>query len=137
MGRAAKLRRARKTFKINRPPIPDYDSLKPIFSSEELKNWLIYEWELCLDFKLFVQHHRKQELAGVMLKQLYIQLKNDCNQDLRVEYNLNQQFFVAVGINVYTWTVWAFIADRVTGIEIVTSDEKEFKLKSRLKPSKR
>lgn len=129
MGRAAKLRRARKAFKINnRPTIPDYDSLKPIFSSEELKNWLIYQWELCLDFKLFVQHHYKQELASVILERLYIQLKDDYNQDHRVEYEINQQFFVTVGINVYTWTVWAFISDRLTGIKIITSDKKEYRL---------
>ena len=129
MGRSAKLRRARKAFKINRTPIPDYADLKSKFESTELRDWLIGQWNHLIDFDLFDAHHYKNKLATIMLEHLYQELANDYgSKDQRIEYNLNQQFFVSVGVNVFSWTVWAFIGDRVTGMEIVTSDEEEYRL---------
>jgi hypothetical protein len=129
MGKAAKLRQARKNFKVNCQPIPNYESLKTKFESTELRNWVIKEWSYLIDFELFVLHHQKQRLASMMLERLYLELAEGYGKkDARVEYNLNHHIKTAVGVNIYSWTVWAFIGDRKTGFDYATPDKDEFVL---------
>ncbi len=129
MGKAAKLRQARKTFKANRHPIPNYESLKTKFESTELRDWVIKEWSYLIDFELFVLHHDKQRLASMMLEQLYLGLTEDYGkEDGRVEYNLNHHIQVSIGVNVYSWTIWAIASDRETGFDYATPDGEEFVL---------
>lgn len=129
MGKAAKLRQARKNFKVHRQPIPNYESLEIKFESTELRDWVIKEWSYLIDFELFVLHHDKQRLASMMLEQLYLGLAEDYSKnDGRVEYNLNHHIKVAIGVNAYSWTVWAFVGDRETGFDYTTPDKDEFVL---------
>lgn len=129
MGKAAKLRQARKNFKVNRQPIPNYESLETKFKSIGLRDWVIKEWSYLIDFELFVLHHDKRRLASVMLEQLCLELAEGYGkEDARVEYSLNHHIQVAVGVNVYSWTVWAFIGDRATGFDYATPNGEEFVL---------
>ena len=112
MGKAAKLRQARKNFKTNRQSIPNYESLKTKIESTELRDWVIKEWRHLIEFELFVLHHDKQRLASMMLERLCLELaENYSKKDARIEYYLNHHIKVAVGVNVYSWTVWAFVGD--------------------------
>ena len=63
-----------------------------------------------------------------MLARLLQALASDYDQDPRVEYNPNNRLFVAVGINVYNWTVWGAAGDRLTGFDYVTPDNEEYKI---------
>ena len=129
MGKAAKLRQARKNLKVNRQPIPNYESLETKFKSIELRDWVIKEWSYLIDFELFMLHHDKQRLASMMLEQLYLELAEGYGkEDARVEYNLNYHIKAAVGVNVYSWTIWAFIGDRETGFDYATPGKDEFVL---------
>lgn len=129
MGKTAKLRQARKNFKVHRQPIPNYESLEIKFESTELRDWVIKEWSYLIDFELFVLHHDKQRLASMMLERLYLELAEGYGKkDARVEYNLNHHIKAAVGLNVYSWTVWAIASDRETGFDYATPGKEEFAL---------
>lgn len=129
MGKAAKLRQARKNFQVNRQPIPNYESLETKFKSIELRDWVIKEWSYLIDFELFVLHHDKQRLASMMLERLCLELAEGYGkEDTRIEYHLNHHIKAAVGVNVYSWTVWAFIGDRGTGFDYATPNGEEFVL---------
>ena len=128
MGRAAKRKQARKKFKSGRKPKPDSTVLESKLNSIELKDWLIHEWNYLADFDLFVTPQQKNELAKAMLARLLQALASDYDRDPRVEYNPNNRLFVAVGINVYNWTVWGAAGDRLTGFDYVTPDNEEYKI---------
>lgn len=128
MGRAAKRKQARKKFKSGRKPTPDSTVLESKLNSIELKDWLIHEWNYLADFDLFVTPQQKNELAKAMLARLLQALASDYDQDPRVEYSPNNRLFVAVGINVYNWTVWGAAGDRLTGFDYVTPDHEEYKI---------
>lgn len=128
MGKAAKLRQARRKFKSGRKPRPDLAVLESRINSVELKEWLIGEWKGLADFHLLIPPEQKDELAKVILSRLYQELASDYNKDSRIEYDLNSHLFVAVGINVYSWTVWAAAGDRLTKFIFTTSDNEEYSL---------
>ena len=71
---------------------------------------------------------QQDELAKVMLEQLHQELTNDYNRDPRIEYTLNRHVVFAVGVNVYSWTVWGFAKERQTEVDYFTPDNKEYKI---------
>lgn len=99
-----------------------------MFLSEALRDWLIQEWELCLDFKLSVMHHDRQKLATAMLEELYSQLENNCDRDSRIEFQISPTIRLAVGVNVYSWTIWAFISNTQLQFSHHTPNDREFNL---------
>lgn len=131
MGRAAKLRQARRKFLASRPPTPSYGTLKVAFSSTALQEWVIREWESCLDFKLFVLHHDKQKLADALLTELCSQVKDDCDRDNRIAIQISPGIKLGIGVNVYSWTIWAFIENAQLSFFHCTSDGREFSLSNR------
>lgn len=128
MGRQAKLKQKRKDWKLSRPPIPELEHLKFKLSSVEMKSWLIYQWSSVVDLEKLVTGENAGQIASVLLKKLGRDFQSDLNQDFSVSYNFSPSIQLAVGINVYSWTVWTFIGDHASGLEYITPDEEEFKL---------
>ncbi len=89
---------------------------------------MIYRWSSVVDLENLVARENVCQIASVLLKKLGRDFQSDLNQDFSVSYNLSPLIQIAVGINVYSWTVWTFISDRATGLEYVTPDGEEFKL---------
>jgi hypothetical protein len=128
MGRQAKLKQKRKEWKLSRPPISELEHLKIQLNSVELKSWLLYQWSSVVNLDSLVAGENVCQIASVLLKKLGRDFQSDLNQDFSVSYNLSPSVQIAVGINVYSWTVWTFIGDCATGFEYATPDEEEFRL---------
>ena len=128
MGRQAKLKQKRKEWKLSRPPIPELEHLKNKLSSVELIRWLIYQWSSVVDLEKLVGRENAGQIAVALLKKLGSDFHSDLDRDSSVSYNHSASVQLAVGINVYSWTVWAFIGDCNTGLEYMTPDGEEFKL---------
>ena len=48
----------------------------------------------------------------MMLERLCLELAEGYGKkDVRVEYSLNHHIQLTVGVNVYSWTIWAFVGD--------------------------
>jgi hypothetical protein len=128
MGRQAKRKQKRKEWKLSRPAIPELEQLKMQLNSVELRSWLLYQWRSVVNLDSLVAGENVGQIASVLLKKLGHDFQSDLNQDCSVSYNLSPLVQIAVGINVYSWTVWTFIGDRVTGLEYATPDEEDFRL---------
>ena len=128
MGRQAKLRQKRKQFKLSRPPIPELQYLESRLNSQDLRDWVVDQWNHSIDFNMFVEVESAYEIAQMMLDKLCMDFQSDLDMDSSVSYNLSPFIQLSVGINVYSWTVWAFVGDSATGIEYVTKDSEEFQL---------
>ena len=119
MGRQAQLKQKRKQFKLSRPPIPELQHLESRLNSPELKDWVVDQWNHLISFEMFVETESAYKIAQMMLDKLCLDFKSDLDMDSSVRYNLSPFIQLSVGINVYSWTVWAFISDSATGIKYV------------------
>ncbi len=89
---------------------------------------MIYQWSSVVDLEKLVGPENAGQIAIALLKKLGSDFHSDLDRDSCVSYNHSASLQLAVGINVYSWTVWAFIGDGNTGFEYMTPDEEEFKL---------
>lgn len=128
MGRAAKRKQARNKFKTGGKTTPDSKVLESKLNSAKLKDWLVNEWHYLGNFDIFITPKKQKELAEMMLLRLHKELASNYDLDLRVEYNANSHLLIAVGVNVYTWTVWGSVRDSQTGFEYATPDNEEYKI---------
>jgi hypothetical protein len=81
-----------------------------------------------LDFVVFVTAEDAWKIASKLLERLSCKFPQDLSSDSSNSYALSRGIQVSVGINVYSWTVWAGVEDCSTGFLYITSDADEFRL---------
>lgn len=112
---------------LSRPPIPELGHLRSKITSVELENWVVDQWNNLSGFRTLVSEEEARRKASVILRKLYNDFQSDPNQDFSVSCNISPLIQVAVGINVYSWTIWAFVGD-CAGSQHLTPDADEFQL---------
>lgn len=112
---------------LSRPPIPELGHLRSKITSIELENWIVDQWNNFSGFRTLVSGEEARQYASVILRKLGNDFPSDPNQDFSVNCNISPLIQIAVGINVYSWTIWAFVGD-CAGSKHVTPDADEFKL---------
>jgi hypothetical protein len=128
MGRAAKLREARRNIQQNRVSTFNYQRLEASLDSVKLRDWLVNQWLGMINIYLFKNQDELRDLANTLTKRLYQMLVESLNQDAMVEYKNYPPLLIAVGVNVNTWTVWTSVCDLSTGFEIHTQDQEDYSL---------
>lgn len=77
-------------------------------TSIELENWVVDQWNNLSGFRTLVSEEEARRNASVILRKLGNNFSSDLNNDFSVSCNISPLIQIAVGINVYSWTVWAF-----------------------------
>lgn len=114
---------------LSRPPISELAHLRSKITSIELENWVVAQWNNLDGFRKLVSEEEACRNASVIPRKLYNDFQSDPNQDFSVSCNIRSLIQIAVGINVYSSTIWAFVGD-CEGSEYVTLDADEFQLSS-------
>ena len=76
-----------------------------------------------------IGQEESRSLAQTMLNQLTIQLPQNLNKDCRVEYRGLTKFDVAIGINVWNWTLWTSISDLELDWHLISDKTDDLDLK--------
>ena len=118
-----------KLTKKNRPKIPPLSQVNYWLNHPSTVDWLIRHWEMSLNWKLMIGQEESRSLAQTMLNQLTIQLPQNLNKDCRVEYRGLTKFDVAIGINVWNWTLWTSISDLELDWHLISDKTDDLDLK--------
>lgn len=113
----------------DRPPIPEPELIKYWLSHPDTLNWVLSQWHLLFGFEQSVSDDDASSLATTMLKSLTAQTILDLNHDSRVLYSNNPFFEMNIGLNVWNWTLWTSIEDKLTRFAILSQDRDDFELK--------
>ena len=96
-----------------RPPIPDLKIIESALVHPSTIDWVVKNWEMLINFKLFFTQEQKLEIAENLLAGLSKELPKSLHQDLTAEFQIGC-VHLAVGINVNNWTLFTSAVDTET-----------------------
>ena len=105
-----------------RPPIPDLEIIKSALKHPSTIDWVVKNWEMLINFKLFYTQEQKLEIAKTLLAGLSEEFPKCLHKDLTVEFQTGN-LRLAVGINVFNWTLFASAVDTETKFVVASSDD--------------
>lgn len=129
MGRAAKLKQTRK---IQQEIDPNQSEILANLQSTQLQQWILQQWSGLLNVYLTKDKSKLKKLAKAMTNKLAQMYQPNLKQDLTVKH-VGKFIELAVGINMYTKSVWVFAADNETGFQFCTEDHQEYPLTNNTK----
>ncbi len=118
----ARLLTDQKELITTRPPIPDLEIIKSALKHSSTVDWVVKNWEMLIDFELFYTLEEKSEIAKSLLAGLSEEFPKCLHKDLTVEFRTGN-LALAVGINVFDWTLFASGADTETKFVVTSSDD--------------
>ena len=105
-----------------RPPIPDLEIIKSTLKHPSTVDWVISKWEMLINFELFYTLEEKLEIAKTLLAKLSEEFSQCLHKDLTVEFRTGN-LSLAVGINLFNWTLFASAVDTETKFVVASEDD--------------
>jgi hypothetical protein len=110
------------------PTIPEPELIRYWLSHPDTADWILSQWSLLLGFNYSVSHAHASNLVALMLESLTTQTLNDLNRDARVLYSNSPYFEMNIGLNVWHWTLWTSIKDKLTDFTILSQEHDDLQL---------